>query len=80
MITNWVNFDDLKDQISRKIKDYRDNWQTEDKLYTDISIDKLAMDIDTDLIPVLCTLKNKKISFDKTNLEKICEFIEKFKV
>ena len=80
MITNWVNFDDLKEQIARKIIDYRDNWNTEDKLYTDISIDKLAMDIESDLIPVLCTLKDKTIKFDKSNLEEICKFIEKFKV
>ena len=80
MITNWVNFDDLKEQIARKITDYRDNWNTEDKLYTDISIDKLAMDIDSDLIPVLCTLKDKTLKFDKSNLEEICKFIEKFRV
>lgn len=80
MMNNWVDFDSLKEQIARKIIDYRDNWNTDDKLYTDISLEELVLDINSDLIPVLCTLKDKRITFNKQNLEEICNFIESFKV
>ncbi len=80
MKKRWVDFALLKHEIQRKIIDYRDHRNTEEKLYTDILIDRLSRDIEIDLNPVLCVKKKDTMWFDKENLEKIYHEIIKFKV